>query len=233
MGQKAYSQLGWQDLGESANYIKLINPGNLVRQKTGSKFLANIFGLPLGLALRLWNRTSEKRIPFTNINIVEVSYFDRHFDLLWAKLKDCFPICVWRDSVYLNWRYLRRPNSNYKILAARDGDAVLGYIVLRCIDGPYRVGHIIGFIFLPEKEAGVSLLIDAAIDYFKNSGADFAQFQMLANSPYCKLFKSHGFRRYGHGSCWMVKKFVDDGTIDVYDVRNWYLTKGDTDSFIY
>jgi GNAT superfamily N-acetyltransferase len=229
MGRQANLSFGWRDLGELDSLVKVLSTRNWLQMKTRSKVVGAVFGRPLDFALKLYSQGNYPR-KNADIKIVEINSFDSRFDRLWAEVKESVPISVWRDSEYLNWRYVSRPGVKYRIFAAQDGDKVLGYMVFICVERRYRIGQILDFLFLPGKETEALVLIDGAIAHLREVGADIAEFQAFKHSPYYRLFISQGFRRRGRGSLWMVKQLADIGNIDVYDVRNWYLTAGDTHS---
>jgi len=162
-------------------------------------------------------------------NIVEVSFFDKRFDHLWEKIKEDFPICVWKDSEYLNWRYIVRPNAKYQVLAIEDGDAVYGFVVLRRVDSKYCTGHIVDLQVLPEKKDYASVLIASAVNCLREGGAEIATCQMYEHDTRYHLLTDSGFLHRGQSGVWMVVKLSEDLTRDVQDGRNWFVTNGDSD----
>ncbi|MFC2016713.1 hypothetical protein ACFLUF_03260 [Chloroflexota bacterium] len=140
-------------------------------------------------------------------------------------------ICVWKDSEYLNWCYVTRPDIKYRILAVEEGEVVYGFVVLRCIEDRYNIGHIVNLHFLPGREAYASLLIDGALDCLRESGADIAACHTFRQNPCYHLLASNGFMNRGTLLyTWMVNKFAEDLPINVQDVRNWFLSVGDSDA---
>jgi predicted N-acetyltransferase YhbS len=229
LGRVSCLALVWHELGRMNVLKRVLNPRTLVMKKTSSPVLAAISGTPLDLALRLLTKRKRMRRDPRLGNIVEISFFDRRFDHLWAKLKDIYPISIWKDSEYLNWRYIARPDTKYQVLAVEGGEVVYGFVVLRCVDSKYRIGHIADLLVLPEKEAYASLLIDRAVDCLRESGADIAVCQMFRHNPCYQLLTGSGFLNRGSGGFSMIRKLADVGALDMLDVRNWFLTRGDSD----
>ncbi len=229
LGRISGLALGTLELGRSNSLVRIINPRSLVMKKTGSSALAAISGAPLDFALRLFPIRKRKRTEHIQGNIVEISFFDERFDHLWAKMKDVLGISVWKDAEYLNWRYVARPDTKYRILAVEEGEIVYGFVVLRCIEDKYRVGHIADWLFLPGKEAHASLLIDGALDCLRESGADIATCHTFWHDPCYHLLRGKGFLHRGQGNTWILNKLAEDLPLNVQDVRNWFLTPGDSD----
>ena len=162
-------------------------------------------------------------------NVVEISHFDERFDHLWMKLKENIVISVWKDSEYLNWRYIDRPGVKYLVLAVENNGDVYGFVVLRFVEGQYRIGYIVDLLFLPGKEAYALHLIDSAVDRLKEGGADIAICQVFKHNPCYHLLTDNGFFRKGQGGMWTFATYSEDSPHDLADVRNWFLMHGDSD----
>ena len=67
------------------------------------------------------------------IEIIEVEKFDESFDEFFNKISSKIGISSYKDSAYLNWKYVDRPFNLTKIFAAVQNNKNKGYIVL----GPY------------------------------------------------------------------------------------------------
>ena len=220
---------GANPLASSDILIKILNPHGIVLAKTHSRVLAAISKIPLNIALKLpeiLKRTSRAIKPG---RIAEINYFDERFENLWSKLKDVIGISLWKDSEYLNWRYINRPNVKYKILAVEDEGDVYGFTVLRCIESEYRIGYIVDLLFLPGKESYTSHLIASAIDHLREDGASVAICPVFKHNPCYRLLKNRGFIHRGQSGMWTISKRVEMSTPDITDAGNWYLMHGDSD----
>jgi len=95
--------------------------------------LKGVVGKPLALALGWLVDLAVPRIPKAahQVNLHE-GCFDERFDVLWNQVKDDYQAITRRDSVTLNWRYRRHPDTAYTVLTVTDKNAVLGYLVYSC-----------------------------------------------------------------------------------------------------
>ena len=107
---------------------------------------------------------------------------------------------------------------------------VYGFIVLRCTDVRYKVGHIIDWLFLPGKEAYASLLIDSALDCLREDDADIASCQTFRHDQFHQLLREKWFLNRGQAQRWNVNKVTQDLPPEIQDVQNWSLTPGDSDT---
>jgi hypothetical protein len=63
-----------------------------------------------------------------------VAQFDSRADLAAEARRSSFTIQRVRDAAHLNWRYVACPELDYHIVLAEAGEALLGYIVIRCVE---------------------------------------------------------------------------------------------------
>ncbi|MFQ5925490.1 MAG: GNAT family N-acetyltransferase, partial [Dehalococcoidia bacterium] len=142
LGLPAALSAGCYDLGPRARLVKICNPGTITKKEIRSPALGAIGGKLVRLLLGLW---AKERSPqqTEHIEIKNIDFFDTRFDDLWSKVKNDSPVGVWKDSIYLNWRYCSRPGVMYKIFAAQEKGALTGFVVLRLIDRKYCIGSIV------------------------------------------------------------------------------------------
>ncbi len=65
------------------------------------------------------------------ISVKEIEKFGPEFDELWERFRNLYPVCFCRDAATLNWRYVHNPVENHRIVEARHGGKLLGYLVWR------------------------------------------------------------------------------------------------------
>jgi GNAT superfamily N-acetyltransferase len=120
-----------------------------------------------------------------------ITSFDDQFDRLWREVSAQHKFLIVRDKTYLNWRYIKRPYSNYVILAVERNDTIEGYVVLSTEVCALKKGYIVDMF--AKSEESIRLLIQLACDYFAEESADFAVCWMMKNQlPYSCLLE-HGF----------------------------------------
>jgi N-acetylglutamate synthase-like GNAT family acetyltransferase len=224
-------ELGSDYVGELVPLVKILNPRAVIQRRFRSAHIAWIGGkcLQFLLALRERRDAPTQSEPFT---INEITVFDERFDRFWLTLKDHFHIAVWKDSVYLNWRYLSCPDREYSVLAAESQSGVAGFIVLRFEEGPVKRGYIVDYLFAPEKPAAASRLILAALDHLKERDADMVMCRILQHSPYRGLYARKGFFTRGEHLRLLARPLASDvQSSTISDPKEWHAVAGDVDVF--
>ena len=79
---------------------------------------------------RVRNWAGEDRKGSGEFEVVELDRFDEKVDALWEEISSDYPVIAHRSSRYLNWRYVANPNADFTLLGVKDGEAILGYMVL-------------------------------------------------------------------------------------------------------
>lgn len=242
---------GWFDLGTLPCLLKTLDPKSIIR--SGLVNLPHLLKttnlktiIQKGTIPRLIRATAERYAPFllksrkssraseaiAHVRIERIQSFDARFDDLWSKAKDGFPISVWKDSDYLNWRYHSHPKEQYTVLAAEENGVLVGFIVVKCHFGEINTGYIVDFLSLPGKEGAASVLISAGIDYLKGQGMDNTMCHIFEHSPFYHIFKAHSFSEYGDEIRFMALPGLPDlGSGSLLDRRQWHLMEGDIDTF--
>jgi lipopolysaccharide/colanic/teichoic acid biosynthesis glycosyltransferase/GNAT superfamily N-acetyltransferase len=164
----------------------------------------------------------------------EITVFDSRADRLSESLKDRFHFCLVRDSNYLNWRYVRKPDDKYRIFCVCRGDDLLGYMVFKL----YREGsdtarsHIVDLLVRPEEEEAVESLVGMAVNLSVETKSRTLSCWMLPQSPWHNYLMANGFetQRTSRHMC----AYVNSPAVikaEVSEPTNWYLTMGDSDVF--
>jgi hypothetical protein len=225
------NRLGWHDLGKLPQLVKILDPKAIISRRTKSTIIATIAEKPASLLLKLWKGDSRPKSS-EHVKIKNIDTFDAHFDALWVKIKGKLPVSVWKDSNYLNWRYVSCPDTNYTILAAEENNTLVGFIVLKCGAEQNHNGYIVDFLCLPERATAAALLIRDGLDYLRRQGMYIAVCHMLEHSPFYQLFTSHGFFKYGDGLRLIVRLNMPSLPSSILlNYEQWYLVEGDFDTF--
>ncbi len=211
--------------------INIINPVALIRRKTNSRIVTNLIGKPIETFYKTYNYFIEK--PKANIKINKVNQLDVRYDILWDKVKLSYKVCIWKDSSYINWRYLFCPDVKYEVFIASLGDNIEGLIVLRLGGVDNRVGFIVDFICEPTNTLIAYALLIFALNYFKEQNADTVACHLPKHTRIYKLFLKAGFFRYYRKEMVpIIRKNIDYISENIlFDYKNWYLTEGDSDLF--
>ncbi len=191
----------WQEFRIDTTSIKVLNLKGLLRfifsrEKFNLSFswVSLVIGIILGLlinSLKLF--PGKKPLNKTKMDVISLSNFDERFDRLWQGLLKEHKIIFVKNKEFLNWRYIENPNYKYKILAAKEENTILGYIVLS-IDKKdnFKLGTIIDFIALSNYPSANKKLSEEAIKYFKQESVDLILSTGLGKQQK-KVFSENGF----------------------------------------
>lgn len=219
--------LGWAKVSRIPRFYRLLYPGNALREV--SKIGPLRMGVnALSAPLRLRRRSAEHEVRV-------VDRFDSSFEAFWHTAGSRWPCVVGRDRAYLDWQFRRQPGKRFDAIARYDGSRLLGYAVLffRKTDerGIIAKAAISDICYGPERSVEtVDLLINAAVDKAieKKAGG-------LVTDAMDELLRRR-LRKFGF---WPVKsplqlmaKMPDKADV-VYEPKNWYLTRGDSDTSIF
>jgi GNAT superfamily N-acetyltransferase len=218
------------DVGPVPSYLKVLDPTAVARRKLGS-VAGTIAGPLLGLGLSLISRNPDLA---KDIAVRPVDDFGDEYDDLWLRARASFATCVRRDTKYLRWKFLACPFRSYRVLEARKGGTLSGYVVLRDEgDANFTRGVIADFFCDTTDLATQDALLAAAI-------SDFSTKRRVRIEVYCfnqrlgAALRRHGFRSGTTAVQYCVAyRGTPDGkagTKTILDqVGNWNLFIGDGD----
>jgi hypothetical protein len=211
--------------------LRILDPGQMIEHFSGSRVLAS-----LGAAAHTATRVITYRFrhsPFRNDTAVRLGGVDERCDSLWEHCRSDDRAMVIRNSRYLQWRYMDRPDAEYLLFGVGHGSELLGILVARSTTrNSMRWGYLVDFLIANKNAEGVfALLIQAALDEFRRRGAAAAS--CYASDPYCRhILNQHGFfpvpqRDPIHFS---LKIHPDRPDLTQFmESRRWYITMGDGD----
>ncbi len=156
--------------------------------------------------------------------------FDSSFDELFESVAAALPCVPEKDSAFLRWRYgPGSPQSPVTVLGVREGDALLGYAVLRVtVDGSN--GYVLDLTTLPGRGDVARSLLKGVIEHFARARVYIIRYRFLESptSPRAKdLWRLGFFPRQGRRHTLLVK-FADHGLHKAaLDPTNWSYTTGD------
>lgn len=197
--------------------------------------ISNIFVLTRNLGENVRVLARDKRTFHSGFTKRIVKVFDEQFDRLWEETSVRHPLLIVRNSGFLNWRYIRRPFSNYMVLAIERNSTLEGYVILstevRDFAG-WKKGYIVDI--LAKSEDGIDFLIQIACDYFAEANVDVAIcWMMKGQRMYSEYLAKHGFTNDAFSSQKLICRInsSDDAFGKLYHSveRNWFFTMGDSD----
>lgn len=222
---------GWQLFGELNLYIKPLNLFSTSKGfiKSLKKGLAASERSEINRNFLYWNNIASLYMEKDEFFII--NKFSSEFDNFWNRLKNNYNICLKRDSIYLNWRYIDNPQRDrYLILGYRIDKEIKGYIVLKKeILFNCTSGLIVDILSADNKVA--DSLIKEALRIFKGENLTISGFAGIPSKDINIALKKNGYfmvpRRFLPKHFWLVYKPLQNNSFN--SLKNCYLTWGDTD----
>ena len=221
-----HKKLQWQVLDPVPFLIKPLKIGYFTKR---IKFLNKLPNINIPYFARKKNQS--------NLIIWEQNYFPDDVNIIWDKFSKNINVSVHRDVNYLNWRYLRKPNSNYTILHCKDKQGkYLGYVVYKVIDKHGgRIGYIMELISDTDNIEAGQMLLQEAIRGIKKDQGDLILTWSMDHSPNYKLFKKEFFMKIPdklkpielHFGVRAFDKNIEEV---LYDRKNWFISYSDSDT---
>ncbi len=213
-------KLEWEVLDPVPFLIKPLNTSYFTNKFKFSKWLSNV-------KLKSFKNHKSK------YTLVEKFEFPEAVNSVWDEFSKDIKVAVKRDKTYLDWRYIDKPNEDYKILHAyNENNDYLGFVVytVKTKHGG-KIGYIMELIY--KDDAGKGLLREA-VKQIANQKADTILSWCLEVSPNYEAFKSSGFfnlpeklrpieLHFGARGFGQVSK-------DINQRNNWYLSYSDSDT---
>jgi len=129
------------------------------------------------------------------LTVYPIKCFEDDMDTLWEKASQKFDFAVVRKKHYLNWRYCDRRAGKYSVLAARDEDDLVGYIVLainNTLDG-YPIGYVVDLFNVPDRSDAADALLSATLESFDEQSINLINMLSTNSSPYNRSLYLAGF----------------------------------------
>jgi len=168
----------------------------------------------------------------------KINKFDSQVDDLWEKVKNDFKVAVIRNSKFLNWRYIDRPDVSYFSFGAFKDDLLEGYCVLKIYqDDNVLRGHFVDLFTKPGNAECVRFIIKNGLKFFLEKKTEEVTLWMQGSLFIEDILKEFEFNVGGiSGGGWegesrpMICRF--NSKIEKYkpylNEKNWYFTMGDT-----
>ncbi len=182
-------------------FIRVLSPLDAARARGQGRVLANAVGY-LGMQLR--GRLAYRRAQREPWSVRRIEAFDQRVDAMAEAAATEFDFILLRTAEFLNWRYLDPRAGGFTALVAEHGDELLGYSVLRMIEGR---GHIADLLVVPGRADVARSLIDASVVWLREAGASAVECTMMLHHPYTPHLRRAGFVVAKGRSDEMTRKF--------------------------
>lgn len=161
------------------------------------------------------------------------------YDRFWRRVKTKYDLMMVRDRTFLTWRFLDIPTREYQILSARQGDEILGYMVLRQTSVRGTMSGLICDFLVVEGEEGSRAgqhLLRAALERLKGAQMPLAGGLVLPHTHEYALMRRAGFLSAPKPFApqpfhLFVRSHRDDPPLEVLTrPETWYVSIADHDA---
>ncbi|WP_299115587.1 GNAT family N-acetyltransferase [uncultured Winogradskyella sp.] len=170
--------------------------------------------------------------------LVEDFSFPEEVNRLWDVFSKDISVSVKRDKEYLDWRYIKKPNEDYKIIHSYDKEtnAYNGFIVF-CIKEKHegKIAYIMELIYNPSNTRAGRELLNKAISFIKKEKTDTILSWCFDFSPNYEAFKKNRFfnlpEKLRPIELHFGYRFFNTKNKDIISNRNnWFLSYSDSDT---
>lgn len=213
------------------NPFKLIN--DLINKKIGSRTLEKISKRIFFLADSFFSRVLAL-FHHKDKHVFEVKSFDEKYNELWEVMGKSIDYGINLDAKYMNWRYIRKPNNNYKILSYIDNDGAKAYLIYRTKkDFGTHIGYIMDIIADPKNIKVVNSLIQIAKKNLFQAGVTMISALSFKGNIFHSSLEHSGFfnppeKFMPRKSYFSVNNFIDSE--DDFDLDKWHISWGNHDN---
>ena len=220
--------LKFKDIFPIRRLVKVLDPTHYIQQMVRVAWVAKLSGKFSRHLLKTFTST-RIQLP-QGYSLKEVSSFDVRYDALMKVLAGKTKIMVYKDSAYLNWRYVDCPIFDYRIFAVESDDNIAGYAVVSIQDEEIRRAYILEMIAAPDRQDVMKPLLNQVIRHCFDAKADTINAWAMEHSPAWNLERSKGFKVKETAHNLIARPhFDDDSLMDVTDSKLWDISLGDSD----
>lgn len=169
-----------------------------------------------------------------NYKVKVLTSFDEKTDLLWKKASKKYSLCVVRNAKYLNWRYIKKPQSKYFVLTITKDQEIEGYVILSVSTRRFlnlKIGYIVDLLAISKKS--IHRLLQLAFEFFVKEKADsIVCWAMERHLLYDCLIERGFLNDYFNSAKLICRINTNDRNFEKYYrkfEKEWYFTIGDSD----
>lgn len=212
-------------LGNIVRYVKPLRTHYIINQKIKNKHLSLLISWLADILLKLFSKDTYIGTPSGHC-FKKIDQCDETFDRFWQGFKEKNPniIMTDRDSAYLNWKYIKTPNSDRNLFALLHDREVLGFA---CLEISQSTGYIVDM--QANDDASLRELLSSVTRYFRNKAVDSVVIMALEKYIYHFMLNKFGFVRRPGNARFYVYLEGDVDRDEFRDPANWLVTIGDCD----
>lgn len=181
------------DITRMISHKIVLQPDRFLAARFRSRALGRLGAGPLAATIYL-ARAFRRGPRAADVDVAEIAHFGPQFDELWDRVRAGYELIAVRDSRFLNWRFRECPTRAYTVLAARRGDLLVGYIVVRIEEGgALRRGFVVDLLAERRDRAVFNRLLAEAEAHFRARGVATATCTVSRNPEFTDLLKRNGY----------------------------------------
>ncbi len=219
-----YQRLQIRPFGQIVRLARPLRVNRKVREIVKIPILAQGLSRAGNLLLRLYD-------PYPRVNqALTISFLDgkfgEEFSLLAQEVGRKYEVCLQRSAEYLNWRYLANPLNHYEVLTARQGNALLAYVIFTHTGEDAALVDLFG---IQDPEV-IKSLINYLRVLLRKRGVITVNISVLASHPWIALLQDSGFKAREASPVIVYTSSPSIIEPMAFDPGNWFLIQGDRDS---
>lgn len=210
------------------NLVRPLNIGAILEAKFGSPILAKTLGPLADSIFRGFYEAGSSKLEIQGMNFELASTFPDDIYTLWERASLNYDLILERSKQYLEWRYIRNPDS-YSIWLAQTGQKSSGYLITKL--GTWRhlkIGFLADFLIEEHQPEIFTQLILRALSSFSEEKVDMVAAWAVRGSSYYKILKRFGFKHYKAVPIICYKN--DLGNKIINSRWKWHFTMADSDN---
>ena len=172
-----------------------------------------------------------------NFSIEENKNFPEEVNSIWKLFSNEIRVAVERNKSYLDWRYIQKPNEDYKIVHCYSKEnAYLGFVIYTVKEKHNgKIAYIMELLYDLNEPKAAKLLLDYAISEIKKEKADCILSWCFEHSPNYSVFKRSFFinlpEKFRPIELHFGVRVFQEKIKEVISKReNWYLSYSDSDT---
>jgi len=211
-------------------YLKVLNPAEILRRLLRKKTLVKMLNPILTRILDVIDLIILRLIPSYR-KITKIDRFDSRFDDFYQSILHKIGICSYKQSSYLNWKFIDRPFSKTTVFAAQEKGQMKGVVIISPHLGgkEYPEGMILDIIADPEDKRTIVSLIKASVSYFRRQKV-FSIRCCLTDRRFIKILRRFLFFSLPRGEPFMLANMERFEQREILtDINNWFITYSESD----
>jgi hypothetical protein len=221
-----FSRIGYQLLGRSGRYVRLLRASRFAHRVIPVKPLADTAGSVADFGLRIVDRVRARR-GRSRLRLDLSPRIDERFDRLFESVRGRYTTIGERSAQFLQWRFLDRPGVNGRIAALLDtaGD-VRAYAALT----DKEPGTVLLADFLALTLGDLGILLDRLAPVLRDQGYHSVLTYFLGATDVADALTARSYRFRGPGKYIVINSGTSVTTETLKDTGGWYLTEADRDN---